>query len=241
METVKVTPVDILGGSFFGNLLTALCFGVLTIQTYSYYRAFPNDGKPVKLATYFCPTLRTLYSACCTQALYWWFITNYHNPSALGWSTWEFSTYQINTVCASVTVQTFFAHRVYSLSANLYVGVFVQVLVLLQNTNLEFRVIVKECTWLFVSWLTIQATADVVITTCMCLLLRRRRTGFQKTDSVINRMVLYTIGTGLITSVLSFFLLVMFAKYGFHLSVITIGMVRYSIFRPPAEHISIQD
>jgi Family of unknown function (DUF6534) len=78
-----------------------------------------------------------------------------------------------------------------------------------------------------------QATADIVITTCMCLLLRRRRTGFQKcvclhalneslglindltlvawhrTDSVINRMVLYTIGTGLITSVLSCFLVVM--------------------------------
>ncbi|KAF9513486.1 hypothetical protein BS47DRAFT_971241 [Hydnum rufescens UP504] len=185
----------------------------------TYYHAFPNDRRPLKLAVAFLWTVDALQLACVSRSLYWWFVINYSNPLALGWATWEFAVYQINTVCASVTVQTFFAYRVYSLSANLYAGVLVQVLVLLQfgfgaatairaNMNLEFQVIVKECTWLVVSWLTVQATADIVIATSMCLLLRRRRTGFQKTDSVINRMVLYTISTGLITSVLSCFLLV---------------------------------
>ncbi|KAF9503245.1 hypothetical protein BS47DRAFT_1356359 [Hydnum rufescens UP504] len=196
MEIMNLTRLNLFGGSFFGNLITALCFGVLTVQTSSYYHAFPNDGRPLKLVVPF-------QLACITQSLYWWL---------------EFLTYQINTVCASVTVQTFFAYRVYSLSANLYIGVLVQALVLLQF------VMIKECTWLIVLWLAIQAIADIVITTCMCLLLRRRRTGFQKTDSVINRMVLYTISTGLITSVLSCFLLVMFAKYAFHFSEITVGM-----------------
>jgi len=143
--------------------------------------------------------------------------------------------YHTSTACASVTVQTFFAHRVYSLSGNLYLGVLVQVLVLLQfgfaaatairaNMILEFHVMVKECTWLAEAWLIIQAIADVVIATYMCILLRRRRTGFPKTDSVINRMVLYTISTGLITSVLSCLLLVMLAKDGYHFSVVVIGM-----------------
>ncbi|KAF9516810.1 hypothetical protein BS47DRAFT_606552 [Hydnum rufescens UP504] len=49
--------------------------------------------------------------------------------------------------------------------------------------NLDFQVILKECTWLVVTWLTIQAIADIVIATCMCLLLRHQRTGFQKTNS----------------------------------------------------------
>ncbi|KAF9513485.1 hypothetical protein BS47DRAFT_971045 [Hydnum rufescens UP504] len=275
MEIIHVTRVNVLGGSFFGSLLTALCFGVLTVQTATYYHAFPSDGRPVKLAVaflwrashtlifqgifliFYCkglhrlfncwcllfgalqllrgnnveayrwPTLIcTLYRACITWSLYWWSVINYHNPLALDRATWEFLIYQINTVFASVIVQTFFAYRVYSLSASLYVGVLL-VLVLLQfgfgaatairaNINLEFQAIVKDCKWLVVSWLTIQATADIVIATCMCLLLRRRRTGFQKTDSVINRMALYTISTGLITSVLSCFLLVVFVKFGFH-------------------------
>jgi len=90
--------------------------------------------------------------------------------------------------------------------------------------NLEFRMIVKECTWLAVSWLSIQAMSDIVIAMCMCLLLRRRRTGFQKTDSMINRMILYAISTGLVTSVFSCFILVTFVKYGFHHSELTVGI-----------------
>ncbi|KAF9513408.1 hypothetical protein BS47DRAFT_1382503 [Hydnum rufescens UP504] len=232
---VDVTRVNVFGGSFFGNLLTALCFGVLTVQTSSYYHAFPNDRRPVKLVVAFLWTLQAFQLVCVTWSLYWWLVINYRNPLVLGWATWEFSTYQITTVFASATVQTFFAHRVYSLSANLYVGVLVLVLVLLKlglgvatsikvKTNLEFQAVLKDCKWLVVSWFTIQTTADIMITTCMCLLLRRRRTGFQKTDSVINRMVLYTISTGLITSVLSVFLPVVFATYGFHVSGLAIAL-----------------
>jgi len=45
---------------------------------------------------------------------------------------------------------------------------------------------------------------------------------WHRTDSVINRMVLYTICTGLITSVLSCFLLVLVAKDGFDFSIFTV-------------------
>ncbi|KAF9511607.1 hypothetical protein BS47DRAFT_1346626 [Hydnum rufescens UP504] len=221
---MSVTQVNILAGSFVGILLTALCFGVLTVQTSTYYNAFPNDARPVKLAAYYWPALCTLYSACSTQTSYRWSVVNYNNPSALEWGTWEFGMHLINIICSSLTVQTFFAYRVYSLSANLYIGVLVQALVFLQFGYKDFQMIVKDCTWLIVSCLAIQATADIVIATCMSLLLRRRRTGFQKTDSVINRMALYTVSTGLITSVLSCSLLVMFVKYGFHISELTLAM-----------------
>jgi len=102
----------------------------------------------------------------------------------------------------------------------------VQVLVLIQfgfgitnairsNMTPEFDVMTRKIMWSIVSWLTIQAIADVVIATCMCLLLRRRRTGFQQTDSIITRMILYTIGTGLVTSVFSCIALALFVKYDF--------------------------
>ncbi|KAF9510115.1 hypothetical protein BS47DRAFT_102562 [Hydnum rufescens UP504] len=184
---------------------------------------------------YCCLETCTLYSACSTRSLHRWVVTNYHNPSALHRATWEFTIFGISTVCASVTVQTFFAHRIYSLSANIYVGVLVQVLVLVQfglgvatgvigNLVLDIEALVKVSRWVAVSWLVMQATADIVIAICMCLVLRDRRTGFQKTDSVIGRMTLYTIGTGLVTSVLSCILLGMFSKYGLNVSVLTISL-----------------
>ncbi|KAF9511104.1 hypothetical protein BS47DRAFT_1202392 [Hydnum rufescens UP504] len=233
MEEVNVTAVDILGGLFIGDLLTALCFGIMTIQTSTYYRSFPNDGRLVKLAVCFLWVLGAFQLACVTRSLYWWLVTNSHNPLALGRVTWEFTVYQINAVCASVIVQTFFSHRVYYLSGNPYIGVLVQVLVLFQfgfgatacivvNMNLDSPELLRKYTWLIVTWLTSQAIADVVIAACMSVLLRHRRTGFQKADSVINRMVLYTICTGLITSVLSCFLLVLVAKDGFDFSIFTV-------------------
>ncbi|KAF9512072.1 hypothetical protein BS47DRAFT_1363370 [Hydnum rufescens UP504] len=280
MERMNATEVNVFGGTIVGNLLATVCFGVLTIQISSYYYAFPNDGRllkfvvhlrtfpyPLEMRAFYGifakahngPTTWTLYSACGTQALYWRVVTNYGNGLTLGRSTWEFTVFQINTVCASLAVQTFFAGRVYSLSANLYLGMLVisprvmhydfvgspcvtSVRSVLPNYRRfydallaysaravgfgvvrDFAVLIKEWTWLAVAWLAIQAIADLVIATCMCLLLRHRRTGFQKTDSVINRMVLYTISTGLVTSVLSCILLGMFVKYGFNFTT-TIGI-----------------
>ncbi|KAF9506668.1 hypothetical protein BS47DRAFT_1367228 [Hydnum rufescens UP504] len=118
----------------FGSLLTAVCFGVLTIQISSYYHAFPNDGRPLKMVVgflwnygeglscpetsrYTVPALPSLYIGGSSK--------NDYNPLALARATWEFAIYRISTVCASVTAQTFFAHGVYSLSANLYLRILV--------------------------------------------------------------------------------------------------------------------
>ncbi|KAF9511603.1 hypothetical protein BS47DRAFT_1363737 [Hydnum rufescens UP504] len=212
MAIMDVSQVNILAGLFLGILLTALCLGVLTVQASTYYNAFPNDARPLKLAV-------GLLCASCTQSVYRRSVANHNNPSALDWGTWE---------SGNASNQ--------QLSANIYIGVLVQALVLIQfgfgtaytvkaHVNPEYKVIVKECTWLVVSWLAIQATADIVIAASMSLLLRHRRTGFQKTDSVINRMVLYTISTGLITSVLSCSLLAMFVTHGFHVPEVTFGML----------------
>ncbi|KAF9512081.1 hypothetical protein BS47DRAFT_1383140 [Hydnum rufescens UP504] len=251
MAIMKGTLLHVFGGSFFGNLLTAFCFGVLTAQTSSYYHTFPNDATPLKLVVGFLWALDAFQLACVTQSLYWWFVKNYYNPVSLSSATWEFTVYQISTVCASVTVQTFFAHRVYSRRAS-HISAWRTITLMIppgfhserqslsrspraspcvdsvwiwcRNMILKFQLMVEEYTWLVVTWLATQAVADVVIAASMCILLRRRRTGFPKTDSVINHMTLYTISTGLVTSVLSGILLVMFAKDGFHFSVLTIGV-----------------
>ncbi|KAF9511115.1 hypothetical protein BS47DRAFT_1395391 [Hydnum rufescens UP504] len=277
MEVVDVMPVNILSGLFFGTLLTALCLGVLTIQTSSYYHAFPNDRRPLKLTVGFLwwASHTLVFEAYSSHSIVKDFgsfsivgpsfsvlFNCFHEICAgllsadtihLGQATWEFFMYQGTTACVSVTVQTFFVYRVYSLSGNVYVGALVDsplastylhmsrwsatYCLLIKSlfwraaattikaiVILEFREIAKECTWLIEAWLIIQAISDVVIAASMCILLRRRRTGVQKTDSVINRLALYAISTGLITSVLSCFLVGLISKVGFHDGVIVIGM-----------------
>jgi len=56
----------------------------------------------------------------------------------------------------------------------------------------------------------------------MCLVLQHQWTGFRKTDSVIKHMALYTISTGLITSVLACVILVL-TKYKIFFGLYAIG------------------
>ncbi|KAF9507064.1 hypothetical protein BS47DRAFT_1385287 [Hydnum rufescens UP504] len=158
------------------SMYPSRCLGVLTVQTSRYYYAFPNDGRPVKLAVAVLWTLGAFQLACYTQSFYWWFVTNYHNPLAQQWLPWEFAIYSLNATCSSLIVQTFFAYRVYSLSGNLYLGVLVQGLVLLQfgfsaASCIKLFMIglpqkpdsCKECDRLAEVWLIIQAIADLQV------------------------------------------------------------------------------
>ncbi|KAF5327506.1 hypothetical protein D9619_004986 [Psilocybe cf. subviscida] len=55
--------------------------------------------------------------------------------------------------------------------------------------------------WLLYTALGGSVVADVMITVSLCILLGNIRTGFKLTDSLVNTLMLYTINTGLLTSV----------------------------------------
>jgi len=44
------------------------------------------------------------------------------------------------------------------------------------------------------------AAGDVLIALVLCTMLQRSRTGFRRTDTMINKLMLFTINTGLLTS-----------------------------------------
>ena len=45
------------------------------------------------------------------------------------------------------------------------------------------------------------AVSDVAIAVILIFLLQRSRTGFRRSDSVINRLILFSLNTGLLTSI----------------------------------------
>jgi len=57
----------------------------------------------------------------------------------------------------------------------------------------------------------------------MVLLLRRQRTGFQKTDGMINTMIIYSINTGAVTSVVAIATAITFALKQFHFVVLALA------------------
>jgi len=55
-----------------------------------------------------------------------------------------------------------------------------------------------------ITGLCLSATVDLVLAFILCYYLQRGRSGFEKTNSLISRIIQYTIATGLLTSLYAF-------------------------------------
>jgi predicted neutral ceramidase superfamily lipid hydrolase len=191
METLEDLLVNVYGGALVGVMLTSIVFGIITVQTYMYYQRFPNDGILTKLMVAFLWSIQAFEVGCTTYALYWYFIKHYGNEFLLVDAIWEGTTYQTVSTIASMTTQSFFAWRVYTLSHSVLLGVFMETLVLAQCSlgaitaakayilgNFA-EISVKEY-YFVLAWLACEAISDTAIATSMVLLLRRQRTGFSR-------------------------------------------------------------
>ncbi|KAF8319963.1 hypothetical protein DL93DRAFT_2074274 [Clavulina sp. PMI_390] len=227
---------DVFGGSFVGNLITAICFGAVSVQAMVYFATFPKDPLYTRLTVLFLwYVVQAFQVACVTESLWYYFIASYRNPFALLNGNWELSIYQLSSVLQSGTVQAFFAYRVYQLSNSWAFGITVGLFALVQfvfgmivsvkaNIILSFLEIVAQIRWLVTLWLGIQSAADMVIALSMVYLLQQRRTGFKTTDSMLNLMTVWTVNTGLLTAIISIVVLIFFALYGFHFVVLSLGL-----------------
>ncbi|KAI0029306.1 hypothetical protein K488DRAFT_88877 [Vararia minispora EC-137] len=109
-------------------------------------------------------------------------------------------------------VQTFFVYRIYRLSQkNIFVSGLVAVFVVGEFCTYAvyfgngvhlgtFAELIAHLRPLSYSINIATAITDVSITTAMCFYLQSSRTGFRRTDSMLNRLTLFCVNTGLLTS-----------------------------------------
>jgi len=76
--------------------------------------------------------------------------------------------------------------------------------------DVSYANILRE-SWLLYTALASGVFGDVLITTSICVLLNHNRSGFKSSDSLINTLMVYTINTGLVTSLCAMACLVSFA------------------------------
>ncbi|KAI0946477.1 hypothetical protein AcW1_009927 [Taiwanofungus camphoratus] len=69
----------------------------------------------------------------------------------------------------------------------------------------------SEFSWILYMGLSASVVADLIIATSLCVLLKRIRTGLPRTDSILRVLMLYTINTGVLTSLCAISCLVAYA------------------------------
>ncbi|TDL19790.1 hypothetical protein BD410DRAFT_791655 [Rickenella mellea] len=195
---------DTFGAMFIGLLISTGLYGLLCLQCYLCFQQFPDDrfAKWIQHRS-----LNTLHTIVISHAVYGYLITNFSNPLALLEGTWDITVGIHFRSCITYFVQLFFAHRVWNFtSRNIYYGGLVVILATVQfvTTVRAFQLKafsrLEEVKTTIVSSLAITVACDVVVTGILCFYLNRSRTGFKRTESLINNLMWYSLSTGLLPS-----------------------------------------
>ncbi|TBU32163.1 hypothetical protein BD311DRAFT_817208 [Dichomitus squalens] len=186
---------------------------LISVVVLYYFTRYPNDPAYLKLLVAAVTTSDTIHQALITHSVYWYLVTEYGNPKAL---TMLVKTILVEVVVQGFTgflVQGFFTMRVWKLSkGKLYLVIPVAVMVLTElGMTLAYGIISLSRLETFADLAQIKsvsacmnvfaAVPDVTIAAILCTILHRSRTRFSKSNTLINRLIAFSINTGLLTSV----------------------------------------
>ncbi|EIM81688.1 uncharacterized protein STEHIDRAFT_161859 [Stereum hirsutum FP-91666 SS1] len=180
-----------------------------------------SDTRTTKALVFSLFFLDTMHLILCIRTIYWYLITNYNNPPALDASVWSMNIQTDFNGLIGLFVELFFARRVWMMSGNmLLTGVIVILATIHFSLGVVFTVrgfalgrfsLYSELTWVTCTGLGSAAAADIIIAGAMCWYLFHSRTGFKRTDSMLMALMLYSINTGLVTSVVATTAVITFA------------------------------
>ncbi|KAF8580207.1 hypothetical protein K439DRAFT_318635 [Ramaria rubella] len=210
-----VTPIDntwgaVLMGVFIGIFL----YGILTLQMYMYYQRYPKDNLYLKSIVAVIWTFDTVHTVFITHMVYTYLVTGFGDYTALGENIWSFNAHVFITTIVACISQVFFVHRCWMLDRgrlNTVVSIFILLVALVQFvfgmicTVLTFRLTefaqFLKYIWAVDTWLGAAATCDILVSAAIVRSLWRSRTGIKRTNNLIMSLILWTVNTGVLTSV----------------------------------------
>ncbi|KAJ7889262.1 hypothetical protein B0H13DRAFT_2341604 [Mycena leptocephala] len=153
------------------------------------------------------------HALCMGHALYVYTISDYAHPERiLGTPPISFTVGIVFSGVIGVCVQAFFSFRIYGLSKKLVIPIVtwgMAFLRLVLSAVMVYEALgmaaadVSEVKWqwlLIVTW-SISATNDLTVTaTLVVLLYRERRNAHTRTGALVDKLILWTIETGMLTS-----------------------------------------
>ncbi|KAM5541171.1 hypothetical protein V8D89_005100 [Ganoderma adspersum] len=205
---------EAIGCLVIGTALSACIYGVSILQAYLY---FPKSGQDSAGMRSFVAALFTFdtVSMCLTVVtLYDFVVTDFGSPALLFSVPPSLAVLNAFTVLIATMAQCFFAHRLWRLSNGNKLLVSSVVLGALCSFGLgvaisEHMYYNREIAVLSSPEIQIlggiasslSVICDIIIVAGLCYYLNSKRTGFKRTDSIIDRLIIYVINRGVLTAV----------------------------------------
>ncbi|VDC05156.1 unnamed protein product [Peniophora sp. CBMAI 1063] len=211
---MPATLDETLGAFYIGVVVGAALWGVSCLQTWIYYTSYPDDPVYMKLLVFVIWALDTLHQALVSHGVYIYLITNFANLAILNTVVWSVLAEVVVNALTAFIVQLFLTYRVYKLSQKNYwltipcvclsLGQFIGFMVYSGKayagnfTTFEQVLTLKN---LDISLNVVTAATDVAIAGTLTYLLHKSRTGFRKTDTIVKKLIIFVVNTGLLTSI----------------------------------------
>ncbi|KAF9563462.1 hypothetical protein CPC08DRAFT_323859 [Agrocybe pediades] len=205
-------PLDnSMGAMMIGVIISAVLHGITLLQAFIYFNSYKKDAWYLKSLVATTVLFDAIHLAMITHGVYHYVVSSYHDPQALLRITWTVLMEALFTGVNAGIVQTFYAFRVFRLSKHNYVLSGGILFLIIATTGCGFAWVIitmqletyKQLLQYSPLTITINAlstTSDVIIAASLCFLLHRARTGFKRTDTIINRLILFIINTGVLTT-----------------------------------------
>ncbi|KAI0648729.1 hypothetical protein C8Q79DRAFT_946776 [Trametes meyenii] len=201
----------------FGAYLICTCLGCIMLgltihQTYRYFRFYPNDILSLKLLVILVLVLDIAHSISSMHICYFYLVSNYFHPQRLWNSVWSFRMIILEMGLLIIVAHCFYARRLYLLAnKNVIPAIMIGLLLgaelalCITATVDSYRSVsfhnFEHYSWVMWGILSVAVVVDIFATTALTYYLRKSRTGFVKTDSIVDILMVYTINTGLSTSI----------------------------------------
>ncbi|KAJ6581974.1 hypothetical protein B0H19DRAFT_1252128 [Mycena capillaripes] len=242
MATPALALDGTLGVIQIGLVVATWLFGIVTLQTFNYYRTFPKDHKILKGlvgAIWFLELGHVLVS---WHAMYLITVTFYGKPQHILSPPLSMTFATLFHALIAIGVQTFFVYRVHALSKKWLIPILCSILNLVRlggNTllfvevvqNPVFALLTTKLEWVVILTSAIGPVVDVIIAAALIYYLWDHRTSkFEQTNRIIDTIIVWTIERTLLTSVTSILALILFLARRNDLSWFVFYLIQAKLF-----------
>ncbi|KAJ7486960.1 hypothetical protein FB451DRAFT_1228409 [Mycena latifolia] len=201
-------------------------FGVLSVQLYIYHEAFPNDKLSVKCLVYTVYAIGLVETILITHDAFQTFGYGFGDFLALTKINFAWLHVPVASGLVAFIGQSFYAYRVYILSAKSWVLPVLIVAVSLASSLGAFLTAgwclevgdfsLVDSTKVFVAagvWCGAAAASDIIIAICMSYYLSSHVAGFRQTRELLSKLIRLTIETGSVTALVAITNVILFFSF----------------------------
>ncbi|KAJ7590460.1 hypothetical protein C8J56DRAFT_937554 [Mycena floridula] len=212
----------IFGPLLIGAFLNAVLHGVFLGQTYRYFETFKTDSKWPRYLVLYLVMIETANTLMDIAVVFQPLILEFGSPAATIISPIFLAAEPIVTAAISMPVQVYFAWRIRSMTkSNFWPAVVVLFSLVSFAAALSSTILVtifpafallQTYQSAIAIWLGSAAVTDVIITVLLVSFLRKSKSGFKDSDTIVDKIILMAVQTGLVTSLSSIVVLVVYVS-----------------------------